>query len=148
LEKDSETGEINYEPENHEKMVLLRDEKIRRIVRDLPPLKIIGSEKNELLVVTWGSVFGPAFSAIEELQAEGYSVSMLHLRHLFPFQENLGEILRKFEKVLVPEMNLGQLSRLLRAEYLVDAISFSKLQGRHFLISEIRNRVLEILGNS
>ena len=148
LEKDSETGEINYEPENHEKMVLLRDEKIRRIVRDLPPLKIIGSEKNELLVVTWGSVFGPAFSAIEELQAEGYSVSMLHLRHLFPFQENLGEILRKFEKVLVPEMNLGQLSRLLRAEYLVDAISFSKLQGRHFLISEIRNRVLEILGDS
>ena len=148
LEKDSETGEINYEPENHEKMVLLRDEKIRRIVRDLPQLKIIGSEKNELLVVTWGSVFGPAFSAIEELQAEGYSVSMLHLRHLFPFQENLGEILRKFEKVLVPEMNLGQLSRLLRAEYLVDAISFSKLQGRHFLISEIRNRVLEILGNS
>jgi 2-oxoglutarate ferredoxin oxidoreductase subunit alpha len=148
LEKDSETGEINYEPENHEKMVLLRDEKIRRIVRDLPPLKIIGSEKNKLLVVTWGSVFGPAFSAIEELQAEGYSVSMLHLRHLFPFQENLGEILRKFEKVLVPEMNLGQLSRLLRAEYLVDAISFSKLHGRHFLISEIRNRVLEILGNS
>ena len=148
LEKDSETGEINYEPENHEKMVLLRDEKIRRIVRDLPQLKIIGSEKNKLLVVTWGSVFGPAFSAIEELQAEGYSVSMLHLRHLFPFQENLGEILRKFEKVLVPEMNLGQLSRLLRAEYLVDAISFSKLQGRHFLISEIRNRVLEILGNS
>ena len=148
LEKDSETGEINYEPENHEKMVLLRDEKIRRIVRDLPPLKIIGSEKNELLVVTWGSVFGPAFSAIEELQAEGHNVSMLHLRHLFPFQENLGEILRKFEKVLVPEMNLGQLSRLLRAEYLVDAISFSKLQGRHFLISEIRNRVLEILGNS
>ena len=148
LEKDSETGEINYEPENHEKMVLLRDEKIRRIVRDLPPLKIIGSEKNKLLVVTWGSVFGPAFSAIEELQAEGYSVSMLHLRHLFPFQENLGEILRKFEKVLVPEMNLGQLSRLLRAEYLVDAISFSKLQGRHFLISEIRNRVLEILGDS
>ena len=148
LEKDSETGEINYEPENHEKMVLLRDEKIRRIVRDLPQLKIIGSEKNELLVVTWGSVFGPAFSAIEELQAEGHNVSMLHLRHLFPFQENLGEILRKFEKVLVPEMNLGQLSRLLRAEYLVDAISFSKLQGRHFLISEIRNRVLEILGDS
>ena len=148
LEKDSETGEINYEPENHEKMVLLRDEKIRRIVKDLPPLKIIGSEKNELLVVTWGSVFGPAFSAIEELQAEGHNVSMLHLRHLFPFQENLGEILRKFEKVLVPEMNLGQLSRLLRAEYLVDAISFSKLQGRHFLISEIRNRVLEILGDS
>ena len=143
LEKDIVTGEINYEPENHEKMVLLRDEKIRRIVKDLPPLELIGPEKNELLVVTWGSVFGPAFSVINELQTEGYPVSMLHLRHLNPFQEKLGEVLRNFKKVLVPEMNLGQLSRLLRAEYLVDAISFPKLQGRPFLISEIRNRVLE-----
>jgi len=143
LEKDIVTGEINYEPENHEKMVLLRDEKIRRIVKDLPPLELIGPEKNELLVVTWGSVYGPAFSVINELQTEGYPVSMLHLRHLNPFQEKLGEVLRNFKKVLVPEMNLGQLSRLLRAEYLVDAISFSKLQGRPFLISEIRNRVLE-----
>ena len=143
LEKDIVTGEINYEPENHEKMVLLRDEKIRRIVKDLPPLELIGPEINELLVVTWGSVFGPAFSVINELQTEGYPVSMLHLRHLNPFQEKLGEVLRNFKKVLVPEMNLGQLSRLLRAEYLVDAISFSKLQGRPFLISEIRNRVLE-----
>jgi len=143
LEKDIVTGEINYEPENHEKMVLLRDEKIRRIVKDLPPLELIGPEINELLVVTWGSVYGPAFSVINELQTEGYPVSMLHLRHLNPFQEKLGEVLRNFKKVLVPEMNLGQLSRLLRAEYLVDAISFSKLQGRPFLISEIRNRVLE-----
>ena len=146
LEKDSESGEINHEPENHEKMVLLRDQKIKRIVQDLPPLEIIGAEKNELLLLTWGSVFGPAFSAIEGLQAEGHAVSMLHLRHLFPFQKELGQILRNFEQVLVPEMNLGQLSRLLRAEYLVDTISFSKLQGRPFLISEIRNRVLEILG--
>ena len=143
LEKDIVTGEINYEPENHEKMVLLRDEKIQRIVNDLPPLELIGLDKNELLVVTWGSVYGPAFSVINELQTEGYPVSMLHLRHLNPFQEKLGEVLRNFKKVLVPEMNLGQLSRLLRAEYLVDAISFSKLQGRPFLISEIRNRVLE-----
>ena len=146
LEKDSESGEINHEPENHEKMVLLRDQKIKRIIQDLPPLEIIGAEKNELLLLTWGSAFGPAFSAIEGLQAEGHAVSMLHLRHLFPFQKELGQILRNFEQVLVPEMNLGQLSRLLRAEYLVDTISFSKLQGRPFLISEIRNRVLEILG--
>ena len=146
LEKDSESGEINHEPENHEKMVLLRDQKIKRIVQDLPPLEIIGAEKNELLLLTWGSAFGPAFSAIEGLQAEGHAVSMLHLQHLFPFQKELGQILRNFEQVLVPEMNLGQLSRLLRAEYLVDTISFSKLQGRPFLISEIRNRVLEILG--
>ncbi|MBC8257813.1 MAG: 2-oxoacid:acceptor oxidoreductase subunit alpha [SAR324 cluster bacterium] len=148
LEKDFDTGEINYDPENHEKMVLLRDEKIRGIAKDLPPLEIIGEETNELLVVTWGSVFGPAFSAIKSLQAEGHQVSMLHLRHLYPFQENLGKILGNFNKVLVPEMNLGQLSRMLRAEFLVDAIPFSKLQGRPFLISEIRNQVLELLGES
>jgi 2-oxoglutarate ferredoxin oxidoreductase subunit alpha len=148
LEKDSFTGEISYEPENHEKMVFLRNEKIQRIVKDLPSLEIVGPEKNELLVVSWGSVYGPAFSAVDKLQTEGHAVSMLQLRHLNPLQENLGEILSNFEKVLVPEMNLGQLSRLLRAEYLVDVISFSKLQGRPFLISEIRNRILELLGKS
>ena len=148
LEKDSFTGEISYEPENHEKMVFLRNEKIQRIVKDLPSLEIVGPEKNELLVVSWGSVYGSGFSAIDELQTEGHLVSMLHLRHLNPLQENLGELLSNFEKVLVPEMNLGQLSRLLRAEYLVDVISFSKLQGRPFLVSEIRNRILELLGKS
>ena len=145
LEKDSETGEINHEPLNHEKMVLLRNEKVQRIKKDLPSLEVIGSEKNKLLVITWGSVFGPSLSAIEELQKEGYPVSMLNLHHLYPFQENLGKILSKFEKVLVPEMNLGQLSRLLRAEYLIDTISFTKLQGRPFLISEIRRKILELL---
>jgi len=146
LEKDFLSGGINYDPENHEKMVLIRDEKIQRITKDLPALEIIGPEKNKLLVVTWGSVYGPSLSAINQLQAEGRSVSMLHLSYLNPFQDNLGELLRKFKNVLVPEMNLGQLSRLLRAEYLIDIITFSKLQGRPFLISEIRNKVLELLG--
>lgn len=147
LEKDRITGEISYEPENHERMVLLRDEKIKRIKNDLPPLEVIGPGKNKLLVVSWGSVYGSVFSAIEELQAERYPVSMLHLRHLNPFQQNLAKILNNFDKILVPEMNLGQLSRLLRAEFLVDTISFSKLQGRPFLISEIRSKVLELLGS-
>ena len=148
LEKDSETGEINYEPENHEKMVIIRNEKIHRIKKILPPLKVLGPEKNKLLVITWGSVYGPSLTAIEELQKEGYAVSMLNLNHLYPFQEDLREILSNFEKVLVPEMNLGQLSHLIRAEYLVDAISFSKLQGRPFLISEIRGKILDLLENN
>ena len=126
---------------------MLRDEKIKRIKNDLPPLEIIGPNKNELLVVTWGSVYGPAFSAIEELQEQGHPVSMLHLRHLNPFQENLAGVLKNFEKVLVPEMNLGQLSRLLRAEFLVDTIPFSKMQGLPFLISEILSRILDLLGD-
>ena len=94
-----------------------------------------------------GEVYGSAFSAIEELQEQGHPVSMVHLRHLYPFQENLAGILRNFDKVLVPEMNLGQLSRLLRAEFLVDTIPFPKLQGRPFLISEIRNKILNLLGD-
>ena len=145
LEKDSITGEISYDPENHERMVLLRDEKIKRIKKDLPLLEIIGPEKNEILVVSWGSVYGPAFSAIKELQEQGHPVSMVQLRYLNPFQNNLADILNNFEKVLVPEMNLGQLSSMLRSEFLVDAISFSKVQGRPFLISEIRSRILELL---
>ena len=145
LEKDSITGEISYDPENHERMVLLREEKIKRIKKDLPLLEIIGPEKNEILVVSWGSVYGPAFSAIKELQEQGHPVSMVQLRYLNPFQNNLADILNNFEKVLVPEMNLGQLSSMLRSEFLVDAISFSKVQGRPFLISEIRSRILELL---
>ena len=144
LEKDSVTGEISYEPVNHEKMVLLRDEKIKRIKNDLPHLEIIGKEKNKLLVVTWGSVYGPAFSAIVKLQEQGYPVSMIHLRHLNPFQKNLASILKNFDKLLIPEMNLGQLSRLLKAEFLVDTIPFAKVQGRPFLISEIRYKILEL----
>ncbi len=145
LEKDSITGEISYDPENHERMVLLRDEKIKRIKKDLPLLEIIGPEKNEILVVSWGSVYGPAFSAIKELQEQGHPVSMVQLRYLNPFQNNLADILKNFEKVLVPEMNLGQLSSMLRSEFLVDTIPFSKVQGRPFLISEIRNKILELL---
>ena len=145
LEKHSVTGEISYDPENHERMVLLRDEKIKRIKNDLPPLEIIGPGKNEILVVSWGSVYGPAFSAIKELQEQGHPVSMVQLRYLNPFQNNLADILKNFEKVLVPEMNLGQLSSMLRSEFLVDTIPFSKVQGRPFLISEIRSRILELL---
>ena len=145
LEKHSVTGEISYDPENHERMVLLRDEKIKRIKKDLPPLEIIGPRKNEILVVSWGSVYGPAFSAIKELQEQGHPVSMVQLRYLNPFQNNLADILKNFEKVLVPEMNLGQLSSMLRSEFLVDTIPFSKVQGRPFLISEIRSRILELL---
>jgi len=145
LEKDSETGEINYEPENHEKMVLIRHEKIQRIKNDLPAINLIGPSENKLLVITWGSVYGPSISAIKDLQKEGHDVSMINLNYLYPFQEDLGNILNKFEKILVPEMNLGQLSHLLRAEYLVEAISFSKLQGRPFLISEIREKIINML---
>ena len=145
LEKDQHSGEISYEPVNHEAMVHIRDEKIRGIAKDLPPLKLIGPDRNRLLVLCWGSVYGAAFSAIDCLQQEGKQVSMLQLYCLYPFHEDLGELLKGFELILIPEMNLGQLSLLLRAEYLVDAISMQKVQGRPFLVSEIRERIESLL---
>ena len=145
LEKDSVSGYVSYDPDNHQKMVALRAAKVQGIAKDLPPLKIFGEQQGKLLVLGWGSTYGTIYTAVEELQAQGKAVSALHLRYLFPFQKDLGQILKQFDKVLVPELNLGQLSKLLRAEFLVDAITFSKTTGKPFLIQEIRDRILELL---
>ena len=145
LEKDQYTGDVSYDPVNHEAMVLIRDAKIRRITKDLPPLKIIGPEKNQLLVLCWGSAFGAALSAVESLQQKGKQVSLLHLQCLFPFHEELGNVLSGFDQILIPEMNLGQLSVLIRSEYLVDAVSMKKVQGKPFMVSEIRERIESLL---
>lgn len=145
LEKDSVSGYVSYDPENHQKMVATRAAKVQGIAKDLPPLEIFGKSSGKVLVVGWGSTFGTIYTAVEELQAAGKSVSAVHLRYLFPFQTDLGNTLKAFEKILVPELNLGQLSKLLRAEFLVDAIAFSKTTGKPFLIKEIRDRILELL---
>ena len=145
LEKDQYTGDVSYDPVNHEAMVLIRDAKIRRIAKDLPPLKIIGPEKNQLLVLCWGSAFGAALSAVESLQQKGKQVSLLHLQCLYPFHEELGNVLSGFDKILIPEMNLGQLSVLIRSEFLVDAVSMKKVQGKPFMVSEIRERIESLL---
>jgi 2-oxoglutarate ferredoxin oxidoreductase subunit alpha len=145
LEKDQYTGDVSYDPVNHETMVLIRDAKIRRIAKDLPPLKIIGPSKNQLLVLCWGSTYGAALSAVENLQQKEKSVSMLHLQCLYPFHEDLGNVLKGFEKILIPEMNLGQLSLLIRSEYLVETISKKKIQGKPFMVSEIREKIESLL---
>lgn len=147
LEKDSVNGNISYDPTNHQKMIDLRVEKIRGIATSLPPLDVKGAKKGKLLIVSWGSTYGSVLSAVEELQALGESISMVHLRHLHPFSLELKNLLSNFEKVLVPELNLGQLAALLRAEFLVDAISFPKVTGKPFLVSELRARMLEVLAS-
>lgn len=141
LEKDKKTGNISYDPINHHDMVMMRAEKIQRISQDIEPLKILGPQKGKLLVISWGGTYGTILSAIEDLP----EVSAIHLRHLYPFPPNLGEILNRFDKVLVPELNRGQLSRLLRAEFLVDTIPYNKITGKPFLISEIREKILSCL---
>ena len=145
LEKEDVTGNVSYDPENHEKMVRLRAEKIARIADDIPPVRVMGKDTGRLLVVGWGSTFGAIASAVEELQAKGQPVSSIHLRYLNPFPANLGDVLKRFDKVLVPELNLGQLRTLIRARYLVDAIGLNKVQGKPFRVSEITKAIEGIL---
>ena len=137
LEK-SEDGGVSYDPNNHEHMTHLRAEKVERIADSLEPTKLHGEGEGDLLVIGWGGTYGAITSAVQAMQAEGFSVSSLHLRHLNPLPKDLGDIIKKFKKVIVPELNLGQLSLILRAKYLVDAIPLTKVQGKPFKVSELR----------
>jgi 2-oxoglutarate ferredoxin oxidoreductase subunit alpha len=145
IEKQHETGNVNYEPENHHFMVLLRQAKVDRAAQDIPEVEVFGEKTGKVLVLGWGSTYGSITSAVEKMQREGKSVSSAHLRHLNPFPRNLGDVLGGFDKVIVPEMNLGQLATMIRAKYLVDAIPFSKVKGRPFQIREIVRKVEEYL---
>lgn len=144
LEKADITGNVSYEPENHQHMVLTRAEKVARIADDIPELEVFGDAHGRLLVIGWGSTYGAITSAVEELQQQGKSVSSIHLRHLNPFPKNLGEILGRFDRVLVPELNMGQLCMLLRAKYLVPAVSYPKVKGKPFKISELTAKMNEL----
>ena len=137
LEK-SEDGGVSYDPENHEEMTYLRAEKVERIADSLEATNLHGKGEGDLLVIGWGGTYGAITSAVQAMQAEGFSVSSLHLRHLNPLPKDLGDIIPKFKKVIVPELNLGQLTLILRAKYLVDAIPLTKVQGKPFKVSELR----------
>ena len=145
LEKQDVTGNINYEPENHDRMVRLRAAKVEGVAQDVPDVVPAGDPEGEIVIVGWGSTYGSITAALHTLRAKGHKVGHLHLRHLNPLPRNLGEAMKKYKKVLVPEMNLGQLAFILRGRYLVDAISYSKVQGKPFKQSEIENKVLEVL---
>ena len=145
IEKQHLTGNVNYDPENHHFMVLMRQAKVDRAAQDIPDVEVYGEPSGKVLVLGWGSTYGSITSAVEKLRAEGKSVSSAHLRHLNPFPANLGDVLRSFERVIVPEMNLGQLCTMIRAKYLVDAVAFSKVKGRPFQIREIVKKVEEYL---
>jgi len=146
IEKEDRTGNISYDPKNHERMVGLRAEKVQRIADTYRPIRLdSGPEKGELLVVGWGSTYGAIRTAMLELQKEGHDAAHVHLRHMFPFNPGLRGLLKNYRKVLVPEMNGGQLCQLLRAEYLVDARGLNKVQGLPFTSAEIRQGVLDLL---
>jgi 2-oxoglutarate ferredoxin oxidoreductase subunit alpha len=144
LEKDSLSGNVSYEADNHEVMTLTRAAKIARIADDIPDVEVHG-DGNDLLVVGWGSTFGAIRTAVNRLQKQGLAVSHAHLRHLNPFPSNLGDLLERYDDVLIPEINLGQLSKLIRAEYGIDSIEYNRVMGQPMRARDIETKIVEIL---
>jgi 2-oxoglutarate ferredoxin oxidoreductase subunit alpha len=146
LEKADKTGNVSYDPANHQLMTDLRQEKVDRVAAEFPAQEVYGDESGDLLVIGWGGTYGAIHSAVQRARNEGLSVSQVHLRHLNPFPRDLGDILARFGKVLVPELNMGQLSMMLRSRYLVDAIGLNKVEGQPFKVREIIARIRELVG--
>ncbi|MCA9089175.1 MAG: 2-oxoacid:acceptor oxidoreductase subunit alpha [Planctomycetaceae bacterium] len=145
LEKADRTGNVSYDPENHQKMVEIRRQKVANVAKTLPPQEVDGPESGDLLLVSWGGTFGAVRTAAQVARRKGQSVAHCHLRYISPFPSNLGDILKRYKKVLVPELNTGQLWVILRALYLVDAIGFNKIKGKPFLIHELTEKIDEAL---
>jgi 2-oxoglutarate ferredoxin oxidoreductase subunit alpha len=144
LEKDFLSGNISHDPENHQRMVEVRAAKVAGIARDIPPLQIEGPDRGDLLIVGWGGTHGSIVQAREKAAALGLQVAHVHLRHLNPLPSDLGAILGRYRKVLVPELNLGQLSRLLRERYLLEVEQLNKVQGKPFKVSEIFEAIVAL----
>jgi len=145
IEKQDVTGNINYEPLNHEHMVRTRAEKVEGIAQDIPEIVPEGDPSGDLLIVAWGSTAGPITAAMKPMREKGHRIGHVHLRYLNPLPRNLGDILKCYKRVLVPEMNMGQLVMILRAKFLVDAESYGKIQGKPFKQSEIEAKIEELL---
>jgi 2-oxoglutarate ferredoxin oxidoreductase subunit alpha len=145
LEKADGSGNISYDPENHHLMTFLRAAKIQAIEEDIDPLEWDGDEDAELLVLGWGSTYGAIGAACRRMRANGIKVARAHLKHLNPFPKNTEEILSRFNKIVIPEMNMGQLSKLIRAQFLVDAVSINKVKGVPFRAAELEEQIMELI---
>jgi 2-oxoglutarate ferredoxin oxidoreductase subunit alpha len=145
LEKQDITGNVSYDPANHQHMINTRAEKVARIANDIPPQKLDGPATGDLLVLSWGGTFGACATAAHNLQAKGKAVTHCHLRYLNPLPKELGDIMKRFKKVLIPELNLGQLRTIIRANYLVDAIGLNKVQGKPFSVAEVAEKMESVL---
>jgi 2-oxoglutarate ferredoxin oxidoreductase subunit alpha len=146
LEKADITGNVSYDPINHEKMCHLRAQKVANVADDIPLQELDGADSGDLLVLSWGGPYGACATAVHTAQKAGKKVTHCHLRYLNPFPKNLEKILRSFKQVLIPELNLGQLSMLIRSKFLIDAISLNKIQGKPFSVSEIVTKINTLVG--
>jgi len=148
LEKADITGNVSYDPDNHHRMQTLRAAKVAGIANDIDPLEVLGPASGDLLILGWGSTYGAIRSAVERMHVNGRSVAHAHLRHLNPFPANTEEVLRSYRRVLIPEINMGQLLMLVRARYLIDAIGYDRVRGKPFRIAEIVDEAERILGET
>lgn len=148
LEKANIYGTVNYDPDNHNKMIHLRAEKIKNIENDIPLLEVDGDQEGDLLVIGWGGTYGAIKEAVTKSRALGYKVSQAHFQYVNPFPKNTEEVLKRFKKVLLPEINLGQLAKLLRSAYLVDVIQFNVVRGLPFKVSDIIEKIKEVYGGN
>ncbi len=145
LEKAKDTGNVCYNPENHQAMTELRAEKVAQIARDALKQEVHGPDSGKLLVLSWGGTYGACLTAVEAAQREGATVAHAHLRYINPFPSNLGDLLTRYEKVLIPELNMGQLRMMIRSEYLVDAIGLNKVQGKPFAVADVLHKIKELI---
>lgn len=146
LEKANITGNVNYDPDNHDFMVKLRAQKVQNIQADIPDLKVDGDESGDLLVLGWGGTYGTIKEAVSKARELGYNLTQAHLRYLNPMPKNTGDVLRKFKKILIPEINLGQLAKLIRSEFLIEVEQFNLVRGLPFRTSDVLTKITEILG--
>jgi 2-oxoglutarate ferredoxin oxidoreductase subunit alpha len=146
LVKSAKSGDISYDPANHHAMTLARAAKVAAVVKDIPPLEVQGPASGDLLVLSWGGTYGAATTAAERARKAGKSVASAHLRYLNPFPANLEAVLRSYKRVLIPELNNGQLSLLIRGKFLVDAVGLNKISGQPFKIAEVEAKIDELLG--
>src|SRR5918994_445298 len=145
LEKADSTGNVSYDPDNHDLMMRMRARKVAGIAADIPELEVDDPDGADLLVLGWGGTYGPIAAAVRKVRADGGRVAHAHLRYLNPFPRNTGEVLRRYDKVLIPEMNLGQLLKLMRAEFLVDAVGYNRVRGTPFKASELADAITALV---
>ena len=145
LEKQDGSGNVSYDPDNHDHMVRVRARKVEGIAADVPELEVDDPEGAELLVLGWGGTYGPIAAAVRRVRESGKRVAHAHLTYLNPFPRNTGEVLRRYEKVLVPEMNLGQLLKLVRAEFLVDAVGYNRVRGLPFRSDDLAEAITTMI---
>jgi 2-oxoglutarate ferredoxin oxidoreductase subunit alpha len=148
LEKRDVTGNVEYSPSNHQHMTETRAKKVAGIANFIPEQTVEGPESGDLLVISWGGTYGSVRTAVRQAIAKGQKVAHAHLRYMNPFPKNLGDLFSRYKKVLVPELNCGQLRFVLRATYLVDAAGFNKVQGKPFLVSELFDEIQSLLEGS